>query len=479
MDEPVPEPAESGWSLPRRLSFRFAFAFFALYAFVGWHFPHQPIEMLVSESLRRLDEAVAAPPIHRAREAVDRAIEWMEGENALGAFYDAWPQAVEWFGREVLRLEEPARPVPNTGSGDTLFDYVQLAAVATLALALALLSTLLLRRWRAHPRLAEWLWIGARFFLAATMIGYGFAKVVKVQFSEPHLGALAQPFGEMSPMGLLWRFMGFSTAYTVFSGIGEVLGSILLCFRRTATLGALVVFGVMINVAMLNFSYDVPVKLYASYYLLLSALIAVPDARRLGNVLVLNRPAPARDLRGPFRAAALNHAVTAAAFLWLGLVSWGLIERNLDRYRLRGDGRARSPIAGSYEVESFALAGVELPALPGESRRWKRFAIDVPEFLSLVTMDGARKGYRLTYDARAGTLELTEPGPAAPATASAPASAPAPAVLALRELEPALYELTGDLFGEPLALRARRRTAEEFLLLNRGFHWISPYPFNR
>jgi hypothetical protein len=64
-------------------------------------------------------------------------------------------------------------------------------------------------------------------------------------------------------MGLLWTFMGASAAYTIFTGLGELVGGLLLTTRRTALAGALVSAAVMTHVAVLNFCYDVPVKLFS------------------------------------------------------------------------------------------------------------------------------------------------------------------------------------------------------------------------
>ena len=94
-------------------------------------------------------------------------------------------------------------------------------------------------------------------------------------------------------MGVLWSFMGASLAYTIFAGATEVTGGLLLVFRRTASPGALVSFAVLANIVALNFCYDVPVKLYSVNLLLMAAFLAAPDATRLANALVLNRPAPA------------------------------------------------------------------------------------------------------------------------------------------------------------------------------------------
>lgn len=54
------------------------------------------------------------------------------------------------------------------------------------------------------------------------MLIHGFAKVFEGQFPFPPLDALNETYANSSPMGLLWRFMGFSKSYSVFAGIGEL-----------------------------------------------------------------------------------------------------------------------------------------------------------------------------------------------------------------------------------------------------------------
>lgn len=50
-------------------------------------------------------------------------------------------------------------------------------------------------------------------------------------------------------------------------------------------------FAYLINVVVLNFSYDVPVKLYSSHLLALALFLAAPEFRRLANVFLFNRTA--------------------------------------------------------------------------------------------------------------------------------------------------------------------------------------------
>ena len=120
-----------------------------------------------------------------------------------------------------------------------------------------------------------------RYFLAAMMFVYGFAKVYAIQFRTPWLGRYDQAIGEMSPMGLLWTFMGHSRAYTIFAGLAEVAGGVLLLWRRTAVIGAFVVIAVMTNVVLLNFCYDVPVKLFSVELLAMAIAIVGPQLQRI------------------------------------------------------------------------------------------------------------------------------------------------------------------------------------------------------
>ena len=62
----------------------------------------------------------------------------------------------------------------------------------------------------------------------------------------------------------------------------------MLFFRRTVLLGGMGAAGVM-NVVLLNYCYDVPVKLLSTHLFLMALFLLVPDAGRLWAVLVMNR----------------------------------------------------------------------------------------------------------------------------------------------------------------------------------------------
>lgn len=375
-----------------------------------------------------------------------------------------WDAVVPWVGRHILGLSNEVSVAVN-GSGDRTYDYVWTLCLLALALSAAVVWTLLDRRRAAYPRLYRLLRAYVRLYLGTVMILYGSAKVINVQFFHPPLDRMLQPFGEASPMGLLWTFMGSSEPYAFFTGAAEVLGGVLLFARRTAALGALVSAGVLVNVVVLNFSYDVPVKLYSSHLLALALFLAAPEFRRLANVFLLNRTAEPAVIRPLFESARLNRAALVLRMLFLAAVlSLALYQS----YDLRKTLTQRSPLYGVWEVEEFDSDGQPRPPLLTDQTRWRRVVFDRPGVLAVQTMSESRLRYRLELDEGKKTLSLKKGADPNWQT-----------VLTYEQPEPERLNIAGDFDGHPIRAELRRADASKFLLTNRGFHWINESPFNR
>jgi hypothetical protein len=132
-----------------------------------------------------------------------------------------------------------------------------------------------------------------RYSIALGLMSYAIAKLVPQQFPPIDPGTLETRVGYLSPMRLLWTFMQYSRPYAFFGGLMELVAILLLCFRRTALLGALVCVGVMANVAFMNYAYAVPVKLYATMTMVSAMVLVLLDARRLIDLFLLDRAVPA------------------------------------------------------------------------------------------------------------------------------------------------------------------------------------------
>jgi hypothetical protein len=375
--------------------------------------------------------------------------------DKVAEFYNSfWNWLVPRLARTAFNREVAS--VFN-GSGDRTFDYLLVACLLLIALVAAVIWTILDRKRLSYPTLYKWLNVYVRFSLGATMIGYGAFKVISSQFPPPSLDRLMQTYGDSSPMGLLWTFMGASEPYTMFVGAAEMVAGILLFPRKTTTLGALMSVGVMSNVVALNFSYDVPVKLYSSHLLAMAVFLLLPEARRLANFFVLNRPAESVRVEPLFRRTLLHRGALVLSSLFLVAVVGTSLYQSYDQRRtFQGQ---RSPLYGVWEVEEFNAAA---------AAQWRRIVFDSPYRVAVQTTinPNERFGIQLDQDKRTITLRKRED----PNWNS---------VLTYQQESPEVITLAGALNGSEMTARLRRTEERKFLLTNRGFHWINEFPFNR
>jgi hypothetical protein len=144
--------------------------------------------------------------------------------------------------------------------------------------------------------------------------------------------------------------MAASRTYTVFAGWMEIVGGLLLCFRRTQLAGALWTAGVMANVFMLNLCYDVPVKLFSFQLLLLAIVVAAPDVPRLVAMFLRNAAVPSADLLGPWRESRWRRAATGLKIAWLGATLGLLAFGSSQTVALLAPSPVRGTRAGTWEI---------------------------------------------------------------------------------------------------------------------------------
>ncbi|HEY8379149.1 MAG TPA: hypothetical protein VIK91_21800, partial [Nannocystis sp.] len=324
-------------------------------------------------------------------------------EPLTTAWMAVWAALTPVLGR-LVGIEGPIDTIPN-GSSDMTWNYLQqlcylvVAAVATIAWVARV------RRQATYEAMLAWVRIVLRYGLSLMMFSYGLIKVFPLQFEPLGPIHLARTYGESTPSGLLWTFMGYSPAYTVFTGLAEVLAAALLLSRRTATLGALLAVGVLANVAMMNFCYDVPVKIYSSVFLLMALFLAGQDLPRIVDVFVRNRAPTPAELSQPALGRRLRIARLVAKAGFLVTVA-SMAAQNASHYAERqAQVEGRPALYGAWEVERFILDGEERP--PRDALRWRQFV--VPSFPAALIKrgDGEQTMYGLAHDPAAGTITLT------------------------------------------------------------------------
>ena len=134
------------------------------------------------------------------------------------------------MGEHILQIKGNFAEVPN-GSGDQLYDYVLIFCMVLAAIAIAAIWSALDRKRPNYQQLYLWLRVFMRLVAAWAMLGYGVKKLIGAQFPAPDLVRLVQPFGQATPMGMLWTFMGVSWLYSFFGGFEKPSAASCCCFR--------------------------------------------------------------------------------------------------------------------------------------------------------------------------------------------------------------------------------------------------------
>ena len=415
---------EAAWTPPQRVLFRFGFVYLLLYGF----------QLLQNSAL----------------------------SDTFVTLGFVWHRLVPWLGQHVLGLSSDITGFTN-GSGDTRYDWVLTGFFFVAALCATLVWSLLARRLE-HRKLHGILRIGVRYALADQLLEYGFAKAFPLQFPALGPARLIEPFGDASPMGLLWAFMGGSMAYQIFTGCMELLGGTLLLFRRTTTLGALVAAGVTAQVVALNFCYDVPVKLLSSHLVLMALFLLGPELGRLADFFVLQRPTQPVSLDFTPASSRLRLAGRALqALLVAYLLGWNAF----DGYRELRKSALSPPLYGVWEVESFQRNGARVPPLLTDPTRWRTLTGDRGA-LQAFTMQGQRLFFG-KIDVEKKLIPAKAFGVPGATSQDLSFEQPAPDVLVVK----------GKWNGDQVEARCKLRPRESFLVVSRGFHLINDFPFNR
>ncbi|RYJ43367.1 DoxX family protein [Flavobacterium beibuense] len=360
-----------------------------------------------------------------------------------------------------------------SGSGDTLYDYYKLIFSLTTALAAACLWSLIDRKNKEYKLILYWQETYVRYYLGMFMLVYGFSKVIKTQFTYPSLTSLMLPLGNKTPMGLAWTFMGFSDTYTIFSGLCEVIGGLLLMYRKTRTLGAIVCFGVMLNVFLINMSYDVPVKLFSFQLMLLAAFLIGLDYKRLLNVFIFNKPVGTQLNRQPFKSKKANLITQIVKGVAIIAASGFMIYNGLRSQKMEyGDACPKPAMYGIYEAEDFIMNNDTLPPTLTDTNRWKNIVFEKGDGVNIFKMNSSNWGHLLRYRAETDTLkkeisffsysDSTEVGR-----------------LKYYKTDSIHYTFEGIFKNDTIKLNTRRSDEKDFPLISKGFNWVNEYPDNR
>ena len=167
------------WGVARRVAFRFLFVYLGLYCFSTQILAGLRLPVLLKRSVPMLGTLWPLRPI------------------------------TFWTATHVFGINRPL--VYLSGTGDKTFDWVQAFCLLVLAV-LATVAWSLLDTRENYFFLDGWLRVFLRLALASQMFLYGLAKIIPNQMPFPFLTRWVEPFGNFTPMGVLWNSIGAAPA---------------------------------------------------------------------------------------------------------------------------------------------------------------------------------------------------------------------------------------------------------------------------
>ena len=401
---------------------------------------------------------------------------WFGQLPFLGTVLQPWGRLVDWAvqtaNRNVFHVRDTL--VQVNGSGDTSWAWTQVWLYLSLALIACVIWSVLDRRRAHYDRLAYWLRTIVRYYIAAAALSYGIIKLFALQMPFPTQSALSTPLGDFLPMRLSWIFLGYSFKYQFFSGLMEAAAGVLLLYRRTVTLGLLVAAGAFANVVMINMSYDVPVKLYASHLMFACLFLLAWDWRRLFSFLVLNQPAQGTALYEPhFTKTWQRVGMWCVWGLFVWLLALAPFLNAMQRYAVVTNPPKGVPFATSiYDVKQYVFNGKIIEPLLADTMRWRDVIFDTNGSGSVGTKDHlfwqryGRGYFRFNADTTQKTAVVWKTSAALDSTY----------LFSLRYEVPdsSTIKLWAVIHNDSIYAELVR-SPRHFQLAERQFHWLSEY----
>jgi len=276
---------------------------------------------------------------------------------------------------------------------DTKALYIHVLNLAVISIVFAIIFQRFYKMKNSSTVFIYWFTVIISYYLACHLLTYGFNKVFKWQFFLPEPNTLYEKVGNTPKDLLYWTSMGSSYSYNVFTGFLEVITGIFLLLRKTRLIGAFLAFGIMMNVVVINFSFDISVKIFSLFLLLLSVMIIFPAAKTLYSFFIKHEKA---ELPLPL----INYKTVLQKRIYFTVkyfVIILLIYNSIVIYFITGnfnDDLAERPLFhGAYEVKDHANG-------------WKRAFIHRRGYFIIQTEDENMHDFKLEYDLKNHQLVL-------------------------------------------------------------------------
>jgi hypothetical protein len=412
------------WTPGKKQLFRFFFIFFLLYIFLN------PNDIIPYSYV-----------LHRV---------YMQPCNDL----------IAWLANNVFHLDIP---ITGNTTTDTTFNYFTLLFVFCTACVGSVIWIFADRKSANYGKLYLFLIIVLRYCLAITWIAYGSMKIIRLQFPELTPVMLLQTYGNSSPRGLAWAFMGYSNGYNYFIGFTEYVIGLLLFFSRTSKLGTLLSFGALANIMAFNYFFDDNVKLLSTLLMAMTLFLLSKDTRQLisfffHNKVIHPKNTPPYHFKQKWKNTTL--LILKCAFI-LYLLVFDLYGFS-SRAKQYGVGIKKSQLYGIYNVQTFIRNKDTIRPLIINNTTWEKLIVSaIPGKTSVIFTDDSLKYFLFKTDTIKKVIEMY-----------AEKDGSDKYTFNYSIVKDSTLILNGKWRSDSLQIQLKQYDLNKFPLINQKFHWI-------
>ncbi len=229
-------------------------------------------------------------------------------------------------------------------------------------------------------------------------------------------------------------------------------------------MGALISVGVMTIVVVINFSYDIPVKLFSIHIVLFSLFLLAFDGKRILNFFLFNKSVPALDLKPVFTEKRNRNGALIFKVLFIASIIIPNTVNTWSWYQQLQDGPERVPLYAIWEVEEFLENGNPVSPPVTDDERWQYLIFEQPDRAVLIRTGLDRDQLNTQVDTTDQTITLNLQDES---------------TFFSFEKRDSVLVLTGEREDQPLTITLHAFDLENFRLIDRGFNWINEFPYNR